>query len=441
MMSKIFILLAFMSLLFPGFGQTTDSLKKYVEHLTIHNSFSGQIAIVQGGRLLFSTTAGFRDVESKKPISMDDVFRIGSISKTYTAALIFKLIEKGKLNAKTTLDNFFPEVANSKRITIEMMLRHRSGIRSYTEQMDYPEYHTQLKNSEQIVKKIETFPPEFDPGAQYKYSNSNYLLLALIAEKVMKKSYCELLTELIFRSNKLKNTFCDDLCIRRVIPSFYHIGDSIIPSTITASSVAKGAGNICANASDVALFYQRLFDGKIIKPTSLSDMVTFENNVGAGIFQVPFYNRKGYGHGGKIDAFRSYAIYFPDDGLSLAIVSNVENDFDLNDILIGLLSIWYGIPYSFPEFQTVNFSASDAEYYIGEYTSNEIPLSIDIFLKNQQIYAQATGQAAFPLKMEDVEKFSFKQAGIVLEFKDLRDGKYQGFILRQGGYTFHFIRK
>lgn len=439
---KICIVINFFFLWLISTAQYIDSVHSKLQKLTEKELFDGSVVLVKNGKAIFHQQFGYSNPVKKIPLNEKDAFKIGSISKTYTAALILKLIEQNKLSLTTTLDEFFPEISNARRITIEMMLRHRSGIHSYTDDESYLEYHTKQTGIAEILKKIYSYAADFEPDEKYSYSNSNYFLLALIAEKMSGKSYCRQVLTLIPKKIRGRTMCCVDDCRNFVVSSFVKNDSMWEQAPQTYMTVAHGAGNMAATSLDVAMFYDYLFGRKkVLKSKYLNQMTSFRDNVGFGLFQIPFYQKKGYGHTGGIDAFRSMAVYFPDDDITMVILSNSQTEMSLNDIAIGILSAYYGIAHEF--FIPAKHQPSEEilNACVGEFWSEDISLKIQIFRRGNALYAQADGQSAFRLIAESNERFTFRQAGIVLEFKELVDGHYRGFILEQSGYRFQYVRK
>ena len=201
-------------------------------------------------------------------------------------------------------------------------------------------------------------------------------------------------------------------------------------------SIPLGAGAVVSNPSDLTKFIEALFAGKIISEKSLEQMTTLKDNYGMGIFQIPFYEKKGFGHTGGIDGFTSMLAYFPDDKLSVALTSNATG-YDNNNIVIGALSCFFNQPYELPTFKTVALKTEDLDKYLGIYASKDIGLKITVSKNDKTLMAQATGQSSFPLDATDTDVFKFDQASIVLEFTP----NEKKMVLKQGGGVFTFYRE
>ena len=159
-----------------------------------------------------------------------------------------------------------------------------------------------------------------------------------------------------------------------------------------------------------------------------------ENKEGYGkaLIQIPFGERRFYGHGGKIEGFSSTIGYYPAEKLSFSLISN-GNNYAENDIIIGILSIYYKLPFPFPQF--IKMNAAELAKFTGVYASKEMPIKITINAKNGELTAQATGQSSFPLTFKEGNTFVFVPGGIEIEFKE------NTLQLKQGGREFDFTKE
>jgi CubicO group peptidase (beta-lactamase class C family) len=290
------------------------------------------------------------------------------------------------------------------------------------------------KTHEEMLQIIAGSKPDFEPGAKAAYSNSNFVLLGYILEKVTGKTYSELLNTRIVKRIGLKNTYYGGKTSpeKQEAWSYSYLTDWI-KSSETDMSIPGGAGALVSTPSDLTTFIHALFSGKLVSAASLDNMKTMTDGIGKGLFQFPFETRKAFGHSGGIDAFASSLTYFPDDDLALAYCTN-GNSYPMNEILIGVLSIYFNRPYKIPTFKKVEIVSEQLDKYTGLYTSKDIPLKITIAKKDNILTGQATGQPVFPLEASAMHTFKFEPAGIVIEF----DPDNKAFILKQGGMSFHY---
>lgn len=440
MRSKNYISLFFVIIFTAnGFSQYIDraKLNAYFKALSDHDKFMGTVMVTQGDLLAYANAVGYADVENKIKSSPNTIYRIGSISKTFTAALVLKAVEKEKLHLDQNIASFFPGLKNAEKITIEQLLRHRSGIHNFTDDPVYQIYYTEPATREQMLEVIIKAGSDFTPGSKAAYSNSNYVLLTMILEKVFDMTYPELIKLHIAKPLNLTNTYfgSDTNPKRNEAFSYAYFGEWD-KFQETDMSVALGAGGLVSTPHELTQFANALFAGKLLKLESLALMTHFIDGFGLGLFKVPFYDKVGYGHTGGIDGFRSALFHFEDGDVTYAITSNGAG-IDINDISIAVLSAVYGKEFDIPTFETMEINAEDLKAYTGTYTSSQLPLNISVFLKDEQLMAQASGQSAFPLEAKEKDIFKFDAAGIVMKF----DTENLRMTLLQGGGEFAFVKE
>lgn len=405
--------------------------------LETKDKFMGSIAVSENGKFVYAKAIGKADVEGNKAATPATKYRIGSISKMFTSCLVFKAAEENKLTLNQTIEGYFPSLENAKKITIAHLLGHRSGIHNFTDDLDYLTYNTQAKTQQQMIEIIAKGKSDFEPGSKSDYSNSNYVLLSYILEKIYKKPYKDLVMAKIIQPLGLKNTyFGGKISIANNESYSYEYSGKWEKQPETDMSIPVGAGALVSTPTDLTQFIGALFANKIISEKSFTQMKTMQEGYGMGIFEVPFYEHPGFGHTGGIDGFGSVVGYFPEDKLAIALTSNGQQ-YENNDIMIGVLSSYYGKPFRVPAFATLALKTEDLDQYLGEYASADIPLKITVTKDATILMAQATGQSAFPLEATDKNKFEFAAAGIEMEFFPSENKM----TLNQGGRKFTFTKK
>lgn len=435
---KILLTAFFIFALFnAAFAQSPDKAKldKFFDMLAENNKAMGSLTISKDGKVIYSRAVGFSRIDGseKKASTPATRYRIGSISKMFTAVMIFQLAQEGKLKLTDALDKFYPQIPNAKKITIVQLLSHRSGIHSFTSDPDFPTWLMKPKTQSEMLALIAKGKPDFEPDAQQVYSNANYVLLGYIVEKVTKKSYQDALKERISSKIGLADTYLGGKTNVNNNESFsYNYAGNWKVETETDLSIPGGAGAIISTPTDLTKFIQALFDLKLVSQESLNQMKTNA----MGMFPFPLDDKTLYGHTGGIDGFNSMLVYLPEEKLAVAYTSN-GMVYPINDILLGVFDIYRNKPFSIPTFETVAVSAEDLEKYVGVYSSAGFPLKITITRDVSTLYAQATGQSAFPLEATAKDKFKFDTAGVVIEFDA---GKNQ-MILKQGGREISFTKE
>jgi D-alanyl-D-alanine carboxypeptidase len=201
----------------------------------------------------------------------------------------------------------------------------------------------------------------------------------------------------------------------------------------TDMSIPGGAGAIVSTPTDLVKFINALFAGKFISQSSLEQIKTIRDDYGMDMFQMPFDEKKTYGHNGGIDEFTSLLLFLPADSVAAAYTSNGAS-FSTNDVIIGALSIYFNKPYVIPDFKTLALKTEELDKYLGIYKSTQIPLGITVTKSNTTLIAQVTGQSAFSLEAVDTNKFVFKASNITLLFDPLKSE----FTILQNGQRYLF---
>lgn len=439
-MKRIFLTALFLGVLYQvGSAQIIDKVKldNYFDTLEENNKFMGSVAVSQNDTIIYSKSIGFSDFKNKVKADEESKYRIGSISKTFTAVLVLKAVEEKKINLSQTIAKYFPIIKNAEKITIKHLLSHRSGIHNFTNDHEYLTWNNQPKTEKEMVEIIAKGGSDFEPDSKAEYSNSNFVLLTYILEKSLKQPYAELLKKYITQPIGLVNTYLGEKIntSNKECKSYKYFETWKLESE-TDTSVPLGAGGIVSTSSDLVKFSDALFGGKLLKKESLEIMKTIKERYGNGLLQIPFYDKKGYGHTGGIDGFTSILLYFSDGNISYALTSNGTN-FNNNNISIAVLSAVYDRPYDIPGFSTYKMNSEDLDTYLGVYSSTQISLKITITKENAILIAQATGQPSFPLETTEKNKFKFDRAGVVLEFNPAE----KTMLLKQGEGQFIFTKE
>jgi D-alanyl-D-alanine carboxypeptidase len=439
-MKKILIITLVLLTVTPSvFAQeiNTAKLDEYFDVLNKNNRFMGSVAIAKDGKILYSKAIGYTDIAYKIPATTDTKYRIGSISKTYTAAMIMKAIEEKKLTLETTLDRFYPGIKNASTITIENLLNHSSGIHNFTNDDSYYEYYLTPKTEAEMIKIITDAGSDFEPNIRSSYSNSGYVVLSYILEKVYNTSYAQLLNNKLVKPYQLNQTLFSYTINNKnnEALSYKHMGGWQLEND-THMSIPLGAGGISATPQDILKFGEVLFNEKFITKESLEHMKKITNGYGLGLFQLPYDNHLGYGHTGGIDGFSSVFGYFPDTKVSFAVTSNGVN-MDLNKISIALLAAVFGDEIEIPVFSNYSVDAADLEKYVGVYASPMIPMKLTFTIENNTLMAQGTNQPKFAVEAIALHNFKFEQARAEFIFKPTENTV----ILIQGGQAIPFIKE
>lgn len=420
----------------------TSKLNKYFSQLELNNKVMASVCLYDKGLFIYDHAGGLADVEKNKKANIYTQYRIGSISKMFTAVMILQLVEEKKLSLQTSLSTFFPTIKNSGKITIEHLLMHRSGIENFTKEQEYTGYMETPKSEAELIHIFEKLSSDFAPDAQFSYSNTNYVLLTFILEKVTKSTYAEQLLRRICAKALLADTKVGEKINTHANEAqSYTLEDKAwIKTTETDMSIPRGAGNIVSTSKDLCLFMEALFEGKFISKPMLEKMKQMKQGYGYGMVQYPFGSKKFYGHTGGIDNFQSILGYNEEDKIAFCILGN-GFAYSINDIAIAVLSAYYLQPYDIPNFEKRLLTDLESKSEEGVYYNAQLDMKINIFKKDSNLMAQASGQSAIVLEKVSALQYRFIPAGIEIIFNKKKEDNIPTFTLKQGGKTLIFDKE
>lgn len=436
-LTPIFLLLSFGTIFSQSFNE--PKLDSLMDRLAEKNKAMGSLTISKNGVIVYSRAIGYSFISGNEKLPATDQtrYRIGSITKMFTATMIFQLIEEGKISLTATVDKYFPQLPNANKITISNLLNHRSGLHNFTDDAEYKTWETKPKTRDEMLAIISKGGVDFQPNEKFSYSNSNYVVLGYIIETVSNESYSKYLSKRITSRIGLSNTYVGAKTDTKKNESFsYRFSNGWEQGSETDMSIPAGAGAIVSTPAELTKFIESLFTLKLVSSSSLEQMKTMTDGFGMGMFQIPFYEKRAYGHNGGIDGFASNLAYFPEESLAVAYCTNGQV-YPMNNILIGILSIYFNKPYSIPALITISLKTEDLDKYLGVYSTTQIPLKITMTKDNTTLISQATGQSSFPLEATGKDKFEFDPAGIVMEFNPDKNEM----TLKQGGQTVVFTKE
>ena len=399
-----------------------------------NDEFMGSIILSKNGKTMYENTVGFSDLKSKKQANAITKYRIGSVTKSFTATLIFKAVDDNILDINKTIEHYFPNVKNANKITIAQLLQHRSGIHSFTKDKWFFNNRTKKISSTEMLSKISKYESDFEPNSKGEYSNSNYFLLALILEKEYNTSYENLLLEKICKPLKLNNTYSGKKININDNESYsYNYDEKWNEFPETDLSTAKGTGSIVSTSNDLNSFFEGLLSGKVLSTKSLTLMKTIKDRYGMGLFRYTTNDRQGFGHRGRIDEFRATSIYFSKEKLSFTLISN-GSKIDINEIYTEILKLYLNDA-------PVEISKSEVEKFVGTYTSQKDPNDKSVFIQDKNVLVNfIKSEFKEPLVYKGNNRFVLEQMyaeSISFTFSD--DGKEM--VFEQGGKIWNYIKE
>ena len=331
-------------------AQTPDKAKldRFFDRLAEKNQAMGSLTVAKDGKVLYTRAIGYSQINGSeiKPATTATRYRVGSITKMFTAALVFQFVEEGKLKLSDTLDKFFPQIPNAGKITIEHILTHRSGIHDFIREPDFRAWSLTPRTKDETLAFIARGKPDFEPGEKRSYSNAAYVLLGFIVEKLAGKPYQDALKKRITGKLGLTDTYAGtgktDVSKKESF-SYSYAGDWKQHEEMDLS-VAGGAAAIISTPSDLVKFIQALFDGKLISQENFNQMKN-----GMGMSENKIGDKTVYGHSGGTDGFSSTVFYLPEEKLAVAYTANAKV-YSHGKIFRGILDIYYNKPFEIPTF-------------------------------------------------------------------------------------------
>lgn len=386
------------------------------------------VLVAKNGRVVYKKAFGKADLELNVPMQPDMIFRLGSITKQYTAIAILQLVEQGKISLQDSIQKFIKDFPNKGHaITIENLLSHTSGIVDY-EVLNFP-----IPNAiridfppKQIIDSLGKLPLDFIPSSKFQYSNSNYYLLAYIIEQVSRNSYQAYLTVNLFKQAALQNTYYDspeEIIPNRVSGYAKHNSKYANAGYISMSQVF-GAGALLSNVEDMFKWHQALYTYKLVRKETLEKAVTpFKladgtlSNYGYGWFIKSQSGEKSIEHAGGIDGFQSDEIYLPQQDIFVAALYNSLNngggDMSFMPLSDDIATLAMGKSLQ----KEVKVADTILKKYVGIYQPDATHSAM-ITLENGQlqIESQSGGLPKSPLYAESDNKFLLKAVKAEIEF-------------------------
>ncbi|MDD7794291.1 serine hydrolase domain-containing protein [Clostridium sp. 'White wine YQ'] len=317
-----------------------ETYLKLENYMKKYSNFNGTVLVAKNEKILFENGYGMANAENKIQNTPKTVFRIASITKQFTATAILMLQEKGLLNVQDTIDKYIENYPNGNKIKIYNLLNHTSGIPEYIKFISSDSY-----TPEKLVELFKDKKLNFTPGTKYEYSNSNYVLLGYIIEKVSGMSYENYMEENIFKPLKLESTGTlnnMDRATEKAEGYAYinHKSNQYQKDINMDPSLAYAAGNLYSNAEDLLVWNNNLCSGKLINDNSLKEMLTpYQNGYGFGWFIINKDNQKLIEHEGDILGFTSLIRRDMNTGYVVILLSNKRGEgTNLKEMCDGLFA-------------------------------------------------------------------------------------------------------
>ena len=357
-----------------SYGQVkVDKLDKLISAYAEYGQFNGSVLVAEKGKVIYKKGFGLADMEWNIPNQPDTKHRLGSITKQFTSMLIMQLVEQGKLKLDVPISTYLPDYPrkNGNVITIHQLLTHSSGIPNMT---SFPGFLKNVSRNAysplQLVNMSADSTLQFKPGERFAYSNSGYLLLGYIIEKVTGRSYEQLLQENIFTPLKMNNTGYDhhETLLKNRARGYEKNGRRYVNADFIDMSVPYAAGALYSTVEDLYLWDQALYGNQLLRKENMD--LLFAKHIpsggghygyGWGMGEMPLGNTaeriETIGHGGGINGFNTQLTRIPSDKSFIVLLNNTGGA-PLNEMTNAIAAILYDKSYDLPK-RSVAYSLAD----------------------------------------------------------------------------------
>lgn len=447
MKNQFLLFAAFISMLLPN--QTIAQFEfvqidSYINRMVKSDAPGVSVIVTRGDSTIFHKAVGMADLELGIPLKKEHKFRIASVTKQFTAAAIMKLYDEGLLDVESEITDFIPNFpTHNQEIIVEQLLNHTSGIPSYTNSAKWTaEFQKKDFKLNEFIMEFAPRNMEFVPGTRFKYNDMGYYLLGYIIELLSRESYQDFLQQEFFRTAGIRNIVLDNnyQIIPGRIKGYTLKNGEYANAEYISMTQAYSAGGLLSTAEDLAKWNRALVSGKLISREALemtwtpTKLLTGKyHNYGFGWDIQDLFDREALGHSGGINGFTSRVLYFPEEELYIAVLSNCDcNNSSLIAENIAAIMLKEKIKDKAEEI--AEEKKVDLKQFIGTY--NLVP-GFDLVITEKEgiLMVQATGQDIFPMEPEADLLYRLKDSDAQIEFVPDGSGRVNELILYQSGMS------
>lgn len=449
-------------------AQISKNLDSLFQNLVQSNAFSGSVLIADRGKPIYEKTFGYANLDTKRLLDKNTMFELASVSKQFTAMAIMQLHERGLLQYEDSIRKFFPELPYIG-VTVNDLIHHTSGIPEFlgwdAKEIDI----SKINYNEDVLSslKINHIKPLFTPGENMAYSNTNYLLLALIVEKVSGMTFAYYLHKNIFEPIEMTHTqvYGQRYSKNKIDNYAYgYVYDSIRDEFVISDSTEKylyyfdgiaGPYGISSTAQDLLKWDQALYTEKLVSKKEIAiafKPYLLKNETIAKLSGLPYgfgwvinEPKKFYFHSGGYPGYTTFIVRYFDKKQTVIVLMNSYNRINMYELGSSIDDIINNRDFAVPKIKkkvnSILLSANDLTKFIGEYQSRESPgLRYTISCKGNQLFAQLTGQAAYKVYPETATTFFYTAVEARIIFTKDESDKALKLTLQQHGKQLDFFK-
>lgn len=405
------------------------SIDEYIRPFTVTQNFFGTVYVSKAGEVLYEKSFGKASIETNTNNENNTIYHLASVSKPFTATAILLLEQQGKLTTQDLLSRYIPGFKNGNKITLHHLLTHTSGILNINNLPEYDKWSLTSQSLDSIVGIFSQSPLEFEPGAKYSYSNSNYNVLAYIIEKVSGLPYGEFLKKNIFDvlgMNSTRHHGNAQSVIMNVATGYSPLGrEELERAPYLNWSIKTGNGSLYSTVEDLARFERALSTESLLNKSSREKMFTANlSDVGFGWFIRPYLNHDRHYIGGRSPGFSTYFSRYPRDQVCIIVLSNLYIP-TTTEIGVSLSSLVFGEPITLRQLNDEPFNTAIGDRYTGQYQMGE-----DFFRPGMKLgitYKEGRLSCSFgDLIRESKDEFILRSFWSIVKFERNTAGKITG---------------
>lgn len=400
------------------------------------DAFAGSVLVARDGEILLDRGYGLANREWNIPNAGDTKFRLASVSKQFTAVAIMILSERGLVDLDAPVKTYLPDSpAAWDGVTVRRLLNHTSGVPDFTRFDDHEAFKILPTTTEALVGRFRERPLDFTPGEKFAYSNSGYIVLTAVIEKVSGQAYSDFVVGTLFRPLGMNDSGYDSHAA--VLPGrasgYTPTGNGVANADYVDMSVPQGAGGLYSTTRDLLKWEQALFGGSVLQPSSLAELTRPErNDYALGLEVTTDGEDRIVSHSGGIEGFNTYLAYDTAKRMTVVVLGNL-NGAAPEKLGGELMTLARGGTVTLPgERRAVEMPVEILRSYEGEYElAPNFILTMSVV--DGRLMAQATGQKVMELSAEAPDAFFLGALDAQITFNRDPAGGIEGLVLHQGG--------